>query len=345
MHIKNPGIFRTRLKVFLIFTIMAFVATAAAGCSPGGGAKQTDEKPIVFADFGWDSALFNNRVAQFIIENGYGYKTDTIPGETIPMVQGLRKGDIDVGIEVWIDNCQEAYDKGIAAGDFVDLGTVFNDNMQGLYVPTYVIKGDPERGIKPMAPGLKTIQDLPKYREVFKDPENPAKGRIYGAVPGWEADKILTEKMETYGLSETYNLFRPGSDAALSTSLVTAYKKGDPWLGYYWEPTWVSGMLDLTLIEEPEYSKELWDKGYACEYPSVDVNVVVHKDLPERAPEVVEFLKKYKVNSAMIGEALAYMKENDVKADQVALWFLKEKQDIWTKWVPADIADKVKQKL
>ena len=31
--------------------------------------------------------------------------------------------------------------------------------------------------------------------------------------------------------------------------------------------------------------------------------------------------------------------------EQGARYFLKEKQDVWTKWVPADVADKVKAGL
>lgn len=45
-----------------------------------------------------------NRIAQYIIENGYGYPTDTIFGGTLPNFQGLQKGDIDVALEIWLPN-------------------------------------------------------------------------------------------------------------------------------------------------------------------------------------------------------------------------------------------------
>lgn len=341
--------FKLNQRVILFLVSLLVATICAVGCSPEGGtstgSSDTSKEPIMFADFNWQSDLINNRIAQFIIENGYGYETDSMPGETIPLMQGLRRGDVDVAMEIWVQNAQEAYDKGIESGDYVDLGTNFDDNVQGLFVPTYVVKGDPDRGIEPMAPDLKSIEELPKYWELFKDPEDPTKGRFYGGVPGWEADKILTKKFETYGLDKYYKIFRPGSGAALASSLVSAYEKGEPWFGYYWGPTWIFGKLDLTQIEEPPYSEELWNKGYGCAFPAVDVNIVVHKDLPGRAPEVVEFLKKYSIKSDTISEILAYMRDNNVSADEAALWFLKEKEDIWTKWVPEDIAEKVKQKL
>src|SRR5699024_11288648 len=89
----------------------------------------------------------------------------------------------------------------------------FDDNFQGLYVPTYVIEGDPERGIEPMAPDLKYITDLPDYWELFKDPEDDSKGRVIGSISGWTVDEILFDGFEHYNLDESYNYFRPGSES------------------------------------------------------------------------------------------------------------------------------------
>lgn len=339
--------FKGRFILFLALTLMLAISLAVSGCgtedtgNDGADTKQT----IVFGAFGWDSALFHNEVAAFILEQGYGYSTDAIPGETIPLMLGLRSGDIDVGMEIWVENAQEAYDKGIESGEFIDLGTNFNDNVQGMFVPTYVIEGDPDRNIEPMAPDLKTIEDLPRYWELFKDPEEPTKGRFHSAIPGWEADKILSEKFETYGLNENYKILRPGSGAALASSMVSAYEKGEPWFGYYWGPTWIFGKLDLTQIEEPAYSDELWDNGFGCEFPAVNVNIVVNHELPDKAPELIEFLTKYQTNMAVVSEALAFMQDNNAEADEAAIYFLQENEDMWTQWVPEDIAEKVKAAL
>ena len=83
-----------------------------------------------------------------------------------------------------------------------NIATNFNDNSQGLYVPTYVIEGDAERGIEPVAPDLKTVQDLAKYPELFQDPEDDSKGRIIGAPSSWVVSEHLETKLETYGLDE-----------------------------------------------------------------------------------------------------------------------------------------------
>lgn len=336
---------KKRSSTVLILLLLVVMLWSGAGCSQNGEGTGVAEKPtLVMADAGWDSIRFHNDVAKIIIENGYGYKTDVKMGSTPVTFTGLIQGDIDIYMEVWSDNLNN-YKEAIEKGDILELSLNFGDNKQGMYVPTYMIKGDKERGIEAVAPDLKTVEDLPKYWELFKDPEDKSKGRIYGAIPGWAADAIMVKKIENYGLNKNYNLFRPGSDTALSSSMVKAVEEGKPWLGYYWEPTWIMGKYDMTLIEEPAYDKEKWESGYKCEFPSVKVTVCAHKDLTEKAPEVVEFLKKYETSSKLTSDALAYMQDNDMGTEEAAIWFLKNNRDMWSQWVPENIAKSVEDSL
>jgi len=302
---------------------------------------------IVFADPGWDSARFHNSIAQTIIEKGYGYPTEVIAGSTAATFLGLIEGDIDVYMEVWTANLGDTYYDPIKEGSIIETSINFDDNAQGIYVPTYMIKGDSERGIEAVTPDLKTVFELKNYWEILKDEEEPSKGRIYGSPPGWKIDQVLRLKMKTWGLEETYNYFSPGSDSALSAAIFAAYEKGEPIAAYYWEPTWVMGMLDMTLLEDTPYSEEKWteENGYACEFAPMDIAIAVNKDFPERAPEIVEFLKNYHTNSAMASAALAYMMENDCETMDAAIWFLQTREDVWTKWVPEEIAEKIKEAI
>jgi len=302
-------------------------------------------KKLVIADLSWDSVQVHNRITGFILENGYSYAVQYMPGNTIALFAGTERGDVDINMEVWVENQQEAIDKALAAGTVLDLGSNFPDSWQGWLVPTYVIKGDAKRGIKPMAPNLKSISDMPTYWKLFKDAEDPSKGRFYSCIPGWECEKINEKKFKAYGLDKFYNIFLPGSDPALSGSMAAAYKKGEPWFGYYWAPTWPLGKYDMTPIEEPPYSDSIWNKNYACAYPSVRVNIFVNAGLEKKAPEVVAFLKKYETTQAIANKFLAYMQDNKANTQEAALWFLKNYDDLWTTWVPADVAKKVKAAL
>lgn len=344
---KRKAWLLTLLSIVLLFGLAACSGDSNNTTKDADSNSQSNnkDKTFVFADAGWDSIKFHNSVAQFIIENGFGYKTEIMPGSSPATLQGLESGDIDIYMEIWTDNYKESYEKMLNSGNALELGVNYDDNIQGIYVPTYVIEGDAERGIEPVAPDLKTVEDLKKYPELFKDKEDPSKGTIVGAIPGWEVDQIITEKIKSYGLDEYYNIFRPGSEAALSTSIVQAYQNGEPWVGYYWEPTWIMGMYDMTLLEEPEYNDKDWNDGYKTSFPSVRLTIAVNQSVDEEYPEIVEFLSNYKSSTELTNEALAYMQENDADSDEAAINFLKTHEDLWTEWLPEDIVEKVKEKI
>lgn len=304
-------------------------------------------QPLVFADWSWDSAIFHNRVAGFIIEHGFGYEVDALFVDTVPGMHGMRRGEIHIAMEIWTDNLQDVYLDALAAGDVIDLGHNFADAPRGWWVPTYVIEGDPERGIEPMAPGLKAVADLPEYWEVFRDPEDPRKGRFYNGPTGWLSTEQNTIRLETYGLLEYYNSFHPGSQAALDASIVRAYERGEAWVGSYWEPTAIMGTYDMTRLDEAPHTPDCWtlDNGYACSPPPVTAEIAVHHSLLERAPEVVAFLEAYRTEPEHSSEALSYMEQTGSDAEAAALWFLEKYEDLWTQWVDEDVAAKVKAAL
>lgn len=320
--------------------------TALAGCSGGGGgnAGGVQRTSLTFADAGWDSIGFHNAVAGFIAETAFGYESwSNLTGSTPVTYEGLLKGEIDAYTEIWTDNLP-TYDEDVAAGKFHELGVNFDDNMQGLYVPRYVIEGDSSRGIAPLAPDLKTVEDLIRYKDVFPDDENPERGRIYGAIPGWEVDTIMYNKYLYYGLDKEFEYFRPGSEAAIYAAFTAAYTKGEPIVGYNWEPTWLMGMYDFVLLEDAPYDPALYKEG-KCACPAVRVTVVASNSLMERDPEFCEFLSKYHTSSALTSEALSYMQETNAGHTDTAKWFLKQHDELIDQFLTAEQAQKVRDAL
>jgi glycine betaine/proline transport system substrate-binding protein len=63
--------------------------------------------------------------------------------------------------------------------------------------------------------------------------------------------------------------------------------------------------------------------------------------LPEEAPEVAAYLAKAGLTNAQISKLLVYGDENNADAAETAENFLKTEQELWTGWVPAEIAEKV----
>jgi glycine betaine/proline transport system substrate-binding protein len=323
------------MKKYLLLLMLLFTVFLAA-CTDRG----TNET-ILFGGGDWDSLRFHNGIAQKILEDGYGYPTDEISGSTSAVIQGLRQGEVHVYMELWPDTSHELYQAAVEAGEVETVGINFDDTVSGTWVPTYVIEGDEERGIEPIAPDLRTVEDLKDYPELFQDPEDPSKGRFYNGPSAWNVSEIIEEKFYGYGLDEMYNLFSPGSQGAMLASLESAYSSGEPWVGYTWSPTATTAMYDLTVLEEAEYDEEIWQETKLTAHPSQTVLILVNHEFPEQEPEVIEFLENYSMTSPVIEEGVSYMIDNNADADEAAIWFLQTYEDIWTEWVSDEIAQNV----
>ncbi len=303
---------------------------------------------IKLAETSWDTNRISNATASFIFQNGYGYAVERVPAESIMLWAALRRGDVNALLEAWPRAYPEAYKEGIDSGDVTKLGDNYG-TVEGWLVPRYVVEGDTARGIKAVAPSLQYVDDLPKYWKVFQDPEDPTKGRLYGGVPGWGAEKTGTMKFETYGLDKYYIFFRTGSDAAQVASMVSAYERGKPWLGYYWAPSWVLGKLDMVFIKEKvPFDEAVWNKNRACDWPKASSEIVANtKWIKTQAPkEVVDFLQNFTTTSEEINTYLLYMENHKgVTDDDVAAFFLKKYQSTWVNWITADAAKKVSAAL
>ncbi len=331
------------MKKFVSYLILfSLLALVLAGCAGGGDNSEGSKGEIVFADAQWESNKFHNAVAGLIAEKVWGYSWTEVPGSTAVMHEGLLIGEVDIHMEEWTDNIPQ-YQPDVDAGKLQELGINFDDNFQGLYVPRYVIEGDAERGIEASAPDLKTVKDLDRYAELFPDDEVKGKGRIYGAIPGWEVDTILGKKVEFLGLDEKYEYFSPGSDAALQSVIISAYDRGEPIVAYYWEPTWLLGMYDMVLLEDEPYIDDESFKEGKTELPAMNVTIAVSNKFYENEDnkEMVEFLSKYKTSSALTSEGLAYMQENDASYEETAEWFLSQHEELIKEWLNEADAEKL----
>jgi glycine betaine/proline transport system substrate-binding protein len=334
------------LRSTILLTLALLLASPALAQSANCAGY---ERAIVFAELGYDSADILTDLARVILEEGFGCATESIPGATLPILQGLIRGDIDVDMEVWTDNTPEFWTEARRAGTVRELSSVFDDAAQGFYVPRYLVEGDPERGIAALAPNLRSVADLPQYAALFRDPEEPSKGRLYNCVIGWFCEGINNVKMEVYGLNAHFTNFRPGTGVALEATMEAAFVRGEPWLGYYWEPTGILGRLDMLRLEEPPYSDTCFAHmnaladtperaTEACDYPIVVAVVGLGSRFAATIPAPIEaFLDAFYLPTATINELLAFIEANDASTLDAAYSFLRAEPEVWGAWL-ADAA-------
>ena len=104
-------------------------------------AAEMPKDTIVFSDLNWTSAQVQNRIAQYIVEEGYGYPTDVVFGSTLPLFQGLRRGDSHVTMEIWLPNQNEAWAEAQSMGEVFSVGESLGKDWQSSFVIPSVSAG------------------------------------------------------------------------------------------------------------------------------------------------------------------------------------------------------------
>ena len=327
---------------FLLAAMSAMVIFAACSSEP-------EVKPTIrVSDRGFESGWINNAIFKFVVEKGYGYPVETVELTTPLMQVALAEGDIDVTMEMWQQNFIDNYNEQIAAGNYVNLGPTYEGGPQFFMVPKYTADEY----------NIKTVDDMKKHWKLLEDPEDPSKGQFINCPIGWQCAEINRAKLEAYGLDEFFNIYSGGTGAALDAALVGAQKKNKPVFGYYWAPTSIMGAYECTVLEEPPYTDACWeevakgqnDPNYtpkqACAYETLPVDKGANEALSDKAPEVVEMLKKMNVGLQPLNTTSAYTVANfEAQWDKAAIYYLQNYEDRWTTWMPAENVKKVKEAL
>ena len=314
------------------------MSVALVGCELTESEEQ--KQTVVFSDLNWTSAQFQNRVAQYLLEKGYDYPTDVVFGGTLPLFQGLRRGDSNVTMEIWLPNQDEPWMEAQSAGEVISVGASLGEDWQSAFViPKY---------LQEQYPDLDSIEDLKdeQYKELFSTAETGGKARLVSCVIGWACEEVNAQQIEGYGLSEHVHIITPGDGAAANADLYGAYEKGDPWLGYQWGTNDPAVELDLVLLEEPPYSDECWFTSKACAYEPATILIAVHPDLFASAPDVVAVLRAWDMNIERYNAVGKWRRQNEgVSINDTALWWLNNHVDIWSDWVTEEAAEKISAAL
>ena len=302
-------------------------------------APEGPKETIVFSDLNWTSAQVQNRIAQYIVEHGYGYPTDLVFGGTLPLFQGLRGGDTHVTMEIWLPNQADAWAEALANGEVVSIGASLGKDWQSTFViPAYLQEEYPD---------LDHVDDLkdPMYQELFATDDSRGKARLVACVPGWSCELVNDAQIEGYELTDYLHVIKPGSQDAMFSEVYGAYERKEPWLGYMWGTADPALLLDLVLLEETEYSDECWFTTQACAFEDASILIAVHPDLPLRAPDVIEFLRNWDFNIEVYKAVAQWTDANDATVEEAAMAWLENEGDLWMSWVSDEAAAGVQAAL
>lgn len=328
------------IQASVLASVLLGLSSAAQAAAPV--ACELD-RTVRFGGMNWESNLVLTEVERFIADKGYGCKTEVISVETLPALAALERGDLDVNTEIWLNSVADPWKQAEAKGNVKRIGDIYMGG-EAWFIPRYTAERLPE---------LKSAADLPKFKDEFKDPEEPGKGRFYGCPAGWGCEVVSGNLFNALKLGDTYTLFSPGTGATQKAALTSAYQRKENVVFYYWYPTPLVGSMDLVKLELPAYDEKkhgcLTDPNCAnpepSDYPENPVFTAVNAEFSKQAPELTAFLANVSMPLELMNDTMAHMEKTEGEPEDVANWFLKEHEDTWTKWVPMEVAQRVKAAL
>ena len=312
--------------------------------TPVAAALPTCEAPIKFGALTWESGQFTTGVLKYIVESGYGCQVTEVPGAGPALETALSQNDIQVIGEQWVGR-SPIMEQAIAQNKVAVIGdTLKGGATQGWYVPKYVLDENP---------GLRSYQDLPKYAELFKDPENPGKSRFMNCPSGWTCEIFNTRLLKNTGLDSVFNNAHPGTGAALDAEIASAFEQHKPLLFYYWQPTGLMAKYDFAALEFAAYKDECWQDLLLADgtsdcvsgFPVSPLGIAVSTPFIAANPELANVFKKVQFSPDELNGAILEMNESKRSGEEQALAFLRENPNVWQAWVSDEAATNLAAKL
>ncbi|GGE37294.1 glycine betaine ABC transporter substrate-binding protein [Actibacterium pelagium] len=307
---------------------------------------------ISIAEMNWASAELMANVDAIILEEGFGCEVELIPGATQTTFASMNeKAQPDVAPELWINAVRDPLTKAIEEGR---MQSAIEGPITGLGEGWWVTAAFAEAH-----PELNTVEKLLEHPELFPYVEDESKGAFMGCPAGWGCQLSNANLFRAYDMeNKGWVLVDPGSAAGLDGAIAKASERGEPWFGYYWAPTAVIGKYSLKLLEweTPWGGSENWD---ACivkpeqdcldpqptSYTESEVHTVVTDKLSKSGSPALGYFQKRVFPGEAMNAMLVYMTDNQASGEDAAYEFLATMEDVWTAWVPADVAEKVKKGL
>ncbi|WP_191601225.1 ABC transporter substrate-binding protein [Marinomonas algicola] len=304
---------------------------------------------VSIADMNWSSASLMANVDKYILENGFGCDVDLIPGDTMPTgTSMLEKNEPDVAPEMWANASLAALQKGIDDKRLrFSVDSLSDGGEEGFWVPKYMVEKYPE---------LATIEGVRKHPELFEHPEDDELGALYGCPAGWNCQISTVNLFQALKMEDAgFEVIDPGSAAGLSGSIARAYEREQGWLGYYWAPTAILGKYEMVKVDfgsgiNKEHFVDCITQENCLDpkptmYPPSFVTTVTTEDFATREPQAYDYFTKRAFTNKDMNKLLAWMEENQADGEIAAEYFIENHEALWSKWVPADVATKIKNSL
>ncbi|MBB3559128.1 glycine betaine/proline transport system substrate-binding protein [Rhizobium sp. BK512] len=326
-----------------------FTSFILAVCFYAGIAQAAGCGKVSIAEMRWGSAAIAASFDKFILEKGYGCSVTIVDGDTLPTFASMDgNGTPDIASEFWVKAVKPQLDTAISAGRLVKGAEILADGaVEGWYIPKFIADANPD---------ILSVQDALKHPELFPDTYHPSLAAIYNCPEAWACEISTSNLFKALGADKLgFALIDSPTPADFDNSIARAFKNKVGWLGYYWSPTSVLGKYDMKQLGfGVPHDQAEWDTCTSVPhcanprlnaYPVSQAFTLITSAFADRAGPVMNYLKTRSWDNETISQVLAWQDENGEDNENAALYFLENYEELWSRWVPADVAEKVKASL
>lgn len=292
-------VYRSKLLFIVVMALLFLMVACTSNSNTGQNAEETkdaNKHTITIGLNNWAENIAVSNMWKVILEEE-GYEVKLTNGEKAIIYTGVNKGELDLGLEVWLPYTDEPYYNQYKEG-YAKIGPWYEGTGLGLVVPSYV--------------NVNSIAELNDKKDMFNS-------QIIGIEPGTSIMRMTEEAIEVYGLD--YNLIG-SSETAMLASLKSHYDEQKPILVTLWNPHWVFAEYDLKYLEDPE-------KIYGDEEA---IYAIANKNFADNNPEIVKWLSQWKMDDQSLGDLMSTINEVGDPAEGAKIW-VNENRSLVEQWL------------
>jgi glycine betaine/proline transport system substrate-binding protein len=304
--------------------------TSTSTTTPSSSGALTYSGTITLAVNPWDGSAANAAVAKIVLEK-QGVTVNLKDIDENAVWAALDSDSIDANLEVWPSGHAKDIETYITTKkSVIDGGLIGPTGHIGWYIPKFVADAHP---------GYATWQGLksPAAAKYFATAETGSKGQFLLGDPSYvsyDADIIKN-------LNLPFQVVTGGGEAALITSIGTAFKDKTPLLFYFYTPQWANAKYDLVSVKLPAITPACQksaagqgkDHKYACDYPTDHLLKAISAKLQTKNPAAFSFLEKMKWSDNDQNTVTKYKNEDGMTIEAAAQKWVDANPTVWQAWL------------
>jgi glycine betaine/proline transport system substrate-binding protein len=295
--------------------------------------KPCGSRPIEIARMPWPSAAILAEIHKRLLEQHFGCTVEIVAGDLAGTGSSMgATGAPTVAPELWIARIADIWNAGVKAEKVRQAAPSYDmPVLEGWFIPGYVAETHPE---------LTDLAAFKAYADIFAG--HGGRLKFISCPQDWGCALINRNLIAAAGLKDRLDVVTPADRFEMDRLIAEAVSRKQPFAFYYWQPNAIISQFAFRAIDLGPYDHDAFQclgrqvcalgkvSGFAPEPVVVAVSDWVFTDLPLLAG----YFSRATMPVAAMDAMLMQLDEAEGgTVDSIADRFVRERRDIWDRWV------------